>query len=92
MGALKAPTTILWGEKDLAVGKAICLDGISDYLAAGSEVILLPKTGHWATVEKESRSALAALIKLFATTIKLPAYVTKEVSQVYEGVTCNVRK
>lgn len=91
-GALKAPATILWGENDLAVGKAICLDGISDYLAAGSEVILLPKTGHWATVEKESRVALARLVELFATKSDLPVYVTKEVEGVYEGVKCNVRK
>lgn len=62
-GSLRTPTTILWGEKDLALSRAICLDGISDYLAKGSEVILLPRSGHWTAVEKESRVLLARTIE-----------------------------
>lgn len=87
-GALKAPVTILWGEKDLAVSKAVCLDGISDYLAAGSEVILLPRSGHWVGVEKESRAALAKIIALLAATPAgqaLPTYMVNDVEHVYTG-------
>lgn len=86
VGALRAPSTVLWGEQDRAVGKTICLDGIGDYLARGSEVILLPQTSHWAPVEKESRAAIAKLISVYAAVgpgEDLPVYVTKEVDSVY---------
>lgn len=91
-GALRAPSTILWGEKDRAVGKTICLDGIGDYLATGSEVILLPKTSHWAPVEKESRAAIAKAISMCASSSDLPTYMTQAITQVYGPVNCFVRK
>ncbi|KAK5098915.1 hypothetical protein LTS08_006294 [Lithohypha guttulata] len=94
-GALKAPTTILWGENDLAVTRPICLEGISDYLAAGSEVMLLPQSGHWVGVEKESRAALAKIIGTCAAVPagqELPTYMTKEVEQVYSGVSSVIRR
>lgn len=100
-GALKARATILWGEKDLAVSKAICLDGIDDYLSRDSEVILLPRTGHWTPVEKESRAALAKVLALCAgksrdpdqrKEIALPTYFFDEVVKVYSGASSMVRK
>jgi len=94
-GALRAPSTILWGEQDRAVGKTICLDGIGDYLTRGSEVIMLPQTGHWAPVEKASRAAIAKVIGVYASTPageELPMYVTKEVDAVYSGSVSLVRK
>lgn len=92
-GALRAPSTIVWGAKDSALSRVICLDGIGDYLAKGSEVILLPQTGHWAPAEKESRAALAKIISLCAATApSLPTYFSKDVEQIYEGSTCPVRR
>lgn len=85
-GALRAPATILWGENDIAVTRAICLDGIGDYLALSSEVISLPHTGHWVGVEKESRAALAHLINVCAAAgAELPSYMMKSVEEVYDG-------
>jgi len=91
-GCLKAPATILWGEKDITLSKAICLDGIGDYLAKGSEVVLLPTTGHWTPVEKESRAAVVKVVSLCAEDGKLPAYVTKHVEEVYTGASTMVKK
>lgn len=62
-GALQAPATVIWGEKDVALSRQLCLDGISDFLAAGSEVILLPRSGHWTPLEAESVAAAAWLIR-----------------------------
>lgn len=57
-GALKAPATILWGKHDLALDPQLCLDGISDYLVANSQVIELPLSGHFTPLEQESSVAL----------------------------------
>lgn len=94
-GVLNAPATILWGEKDQACSKAICLDGIGDYLAKESEVVLLPKSGHWTPIEPESRAALASVIALYAgngVEQKGVLTVTKHVNKVYEGATMMVKK
>ena len=93
-GAMHAPATIIWGEKDQACSKAICLDGIGDYLAKDSEVTLLPRSGHWTPVEAESRGALARVIGLYATSgDKRPvSSVTKYVDEVYNGATLMVKK
>jgi hypothetical protein len=64
-GSLIAPTYILWGENDQAITKQVCLDGIGDYLGKESEVTLLPRSGHWTPVEKESRAAWATLLKYY---------------------------
>lgn len=90
-GSLKAPATILWGEKDLAITRAVCLDGIGDYLAKGSEVILLPRTGHWGQLEKESRAAFARAMQLCSTS-QPPAYISKELGEVYSGISVMAKK
>jgi hypothetical protein len=93
-GALQAPTTVLWGEMDQACTRGVCIDGIGDYLARDSEVILLPRSGHWTPVEAESRAALASVIGLYAkasTQDSIPS-VLKHVTEVYEGATIMVRK
>jgi len=85
-GSLKAPVFILWGEKDPACSKPLCLDGIGDYLAKDSEVTLLPRTGHWTPVEPESRAALATVIGLYAgkDATAVPN-MTPNVQKVYDG-------
>jgi pimeloyl-ACP methyl ester carboxylesterase len=62
-GALKASTTIFWGKQDLALDLRLCLDGMSDFLVQGSQVVLLPRTGHWTPVETESRAALIKAVE-----------------------------
>lgn len=91
-GSLRAPCTILWGEKDIAVGKAICLDGIGDYLARGSEVIILPRTAHWTTVDREGRKTVVKAMSLCAKDGKLPVYIAKDVDSVYTGAEVMVKK
>ncbi|CAG8092272.1 unnamed protein product [Penicillium salamii] len=62
-GALKASTTVFWGKNDLALDRRICLDGMSDFLVQGSQIVLLPRTGHWTPVETESRAALIKAVE-----------------------------
>jgi hypothetical protein len=66
--SLKAPTTIIWGKKDHACTEAICLDGIGDYLARDSQVLMLPNTGHWTPIEKASRETLKAVLERLVQT------------------------
>lgn len=95
-GVLNAPATILWGQKDLAIGKQICLDGLGDYLAKDSEVVMLPRSGHWTALEPESRAALARVVGLYAggqeSQVVGKASITKFVNEVYEGATQFVKK
>ena len=92
-GSLHAPTYILWGEKDQACTRPICLDGIGDYLSRDSEVTLLPRSGHWTAVQKDARPALATAIALFAGQDAMPiAKMTTEIQKVYEGATLLVKK
>jgi hypothetical protein len=62
-GSLKANATILWGLKDDALERQLCLDGISDYLVHNSQVITLPRSGHFTPTEQESRLALQKAIE-----------------------------
>ncbi|KAJ5084592.1 hypothetical protein NUU61_009171 [Penicillium alfredii] len=56
-GVLKASATVFWGQKDIALNRQICLDGMADYLVPNSQVVLLPRSGHWTPVEEASRAA-----------------------------------
>ena len=93
-GCLKAPVTIIWGQMDQACTQRICLDGIGDYLAQKSQVVLLPRTGHWTAVEKESRIALGKVIEWYVDGGDLEAKgdVASVVRQVYQGATLLVKK
>lgn len=92
-GSLKAPTTILWGDKDFVMQRGLFLDGIGDYLAKGSEVIILPRTGHWTSVQKEGRAAVAAVVAQYARNDRAPPlYVAKDVAAVYDGASVMVKK
>jgi hypothetical protein len=92
-GALRAPTYVLWGLKDQACGRDVCLDGIGDYLSRDSEVTLLPKTGHWTPVQKNSRPALATAISLYTAKDAKPIpKMTTEVQKVYESASLLVKK
>ncbi|KAJ5748368.1 uncharacterized protein N7511_010064 [Penicillium nucicola] len=60
---LKASSTIIWGEQDIALDKRICLDGMADFLVNNSQIVLLPRSGHWTPIETESSAALIAAVE-----------------------------
>jgi pimeloyl-ACP methyl ester carboxylesterase len=91
-GSLHAPVTILWGQRDLACSQAICLDGIGDYLARDSEVVLLPRTGHWVPVEREGREVLARVLDYFVVGDRIVGSVGEMVRSSCEGAGVMVRK
>lgn len=92
-GCLRAPTFVLWGEKDLACSRPICLDGLGDYLPRDSEVTILPRSGHWTPVDKEARAALATAIGLYAGRNSVPVQkMTTEIQKVYDGAVLMVKK
>lgn len=92
-GSLKAPTYVLWGEKDQACGRAICLDGLGDYLGKNSEITLLPRSGHWTPVQQNSRTVLAKMINLCAGKDAKPVpNMTHEVAKLYEGAVLVAKK
>ncbi|KAL4871554.1 hypothetical protein BDV12DRAFT_183664 [Aspergillus spectabilis] len=62
-GALKARTTVIWGKKDHALSPELCLDGISDYLSPGSQVVELPSSKHWTPLEPEGRTTLIKVVE-----------------------------
>ncbi|KAL4997289.1 hypothetical protein BDV10DRAFT_195192 [Aspergillus recurvatus] len=62
-GALKANVTVVWGQKDHALTRELCLDGISDYLPRDSQVVELPTSAHWTPLEREGRIALAKAVE-----------------------------
>ena len=61
--SLKAPATIIWGNLDVACYQPICLQGIGDYLSLDSQVLMLPNSGHWTPIEKESRETFKAILE-----------------------------
>lgn len=62
-GVLKASSTVFWGKLDIALDPMICLDGMADYLVSGSQVVLLPRSGHFTPIEVESRAALRTAVQ-----------------------------
>ena len=93
-GSLRAPATIIWGQRDQACTEKICLEGIGDYLAKGSQVVLLPRSGHWTVVEKESRKVMGTVIEWYVAGGDLDGTgdVGKIVSEVYKGSTVPIRR
>lgn len=62
-GVLKANSTIIWGKEDVALEQHLCLDGISDYLVYNSQVVVLPRSGHFTPTEPESSLALEKAVE-----------------------------
>ena len=58
-GYLAANSTIIWGKADHALEPRLCLDGVSDYLVENSQVVILPRAGHFTPIDRESRLVLA---------------------------------
>lgn len=62
-GVLKAHSTIIWGKADIALDPQICLNGFSDYLVRNSQVVELPRSGHFTPLERESCAALTRAVE-----------------------------
>jgi pimeloyl-ACP methyl ester carboxylesterase len=60
---MKASSTVLWGKLDIALEPTICLDGMADYLVGDSQIVLLPRSGHFTPIEVESRAALKSAVE-----------------------------
>lgn len=46
-GALKAPATLMLGQKDLAFDQRLALDGAKEFMVRGSQVVVVKGAGHW---------------------------------------------
>lgn len=62
-GAVKAPTTIVYGKHDLGFDRTLALEGIADYLGKGSQVVLLEGAGHWLPTEEFGSQALEKVVQ-----------------------------
>jgi hypothetical protein len=62
-GSLKAKATILWGAKDPAGEAKVALQGVEDYLARGSQILVLGHTGHWVPLERDGKTVIEDVIK-----------------------------
>lgn len=62
-GVLKASSTVIWGKEDIALEPQLCLDGIADFLVHDSQVVTLPRSGHFTPTERESRRALERAVE-----------------------------
>ncbi|EXJ83867.1 hypothetical protein A1O1_07495 [Capronia coronata CBS 617.96] len=92
-GSVKAPTYVIWGEQEQACSRAMCLDGLGDYLGKDSEITILPRSGHWTPVAPESRLALATAIGSYAAKDATPMpTMTSEVQKVYPDAALVVKK
>lgn len=89
-GVLKASSTIIWGKNDQALEPHLCLGGISDYMVARSQVIELPRSGHFTPIERESRVALEKVAEWAVNGEKED--VGKVVSECYDKAVVTVRK
>jgi pimeloyl-ACP methyl ester carboxylesterase len=53
-GSIKAPVTVIWGKRDIAIENAIALEGFRDYFAVkNSQLIMVSRCGHWSPLEKQ---------------------------------------
>ncbi|KAA8644685.1 hypothetical protein EYZ11_013000 [Aspergillus tanneri] len=62
-GVMKACSTTVWGKADIALDPQLCLAGISDYLVQNSQVVELPRSGHFTPLEEESFVALEKTVE-----------------------------
>ena len=89
-GSLKAKTTVVWGLLDAALDQRMALQGIADYLPRGSEVVVLPRTGHWTPNPGAGREALEKVIEWAADGEK--GDLRRMVSEVYDRARITVEK
>jgi pimeloyl-ACP methyl ester carboxylesterase len=62
-GSLAAATTIIWGNKDVALNMALTMDGIGDYFGVGeSHFVVLSQVGHWTPLSSMACGVWKAVI------------------------------
>lgn len=88
-GALKAPATVVWGLNDDALDPRLNFDGIGDYLVHNSQVITLPRSGHFTPIEQESGPALLKIVEWAVAGEKDD--VDSIVKSVYPGASVTLR-
>ena len=89
-GSLKAKTTVVWGLLDGAIDQRMALEGIGEYLPRGSQVVVLPRTGHWTPNPGVGREALERVIEWAAGGEK--GDLRQMVVDVYERARVTVEK
>lgn len=89
-GTLQANATIIWGKNDHALVGKVALEGIADYLVHESQVIVLPRTGHFTPIEVESRAAIQKVVEWAIDNERED--VGTAVASVYHGASVTVRK
>ncbi|KAF1919088.1 Alpha/Beta hydrolase protein [Ampelomyces quisqualis] len=62
IAALKAPATILLGERDPAFDWQLALTGIKEFLTRGSHVVMVKDAGHWLPLEPSGRRVVEKVI------------------------------
>ncbi|KAJ8110204.1 hypothetical protein OPT61_g6896 [Boeremia exigua] len=60
-GALKAPTTLVMGERDPAFDLKLALGNVKEYLVERSQVLVIKDAGHWMPTEPTARVVLEQL-------------------------------
>jgi pimeloyl-ACP methyl ester carboxylesterase len=67
-GSFGAPTTVLWGKRDIAVEMGLATDGMADYFGvAGSQFVVVEKATHWTPLDPTAIPVWKAVL-LWATT------------------------
>ncbi|KAF7594269.1 hypothetical protein BBP40_009821 [Aspergillus hancockii] len=61
--ALQTKATILWGMEDMFLESGLSLGGVSDYLVGDSQVLKLPRSGHWVPLEPEGRAVMGRVVE-----------------------------
>ncbi|KAH8692847.1 putative alpha/beta hydrolase [Talaromyces proteolyticus] len=88
-GALRAKATVVWALNDHALDQRLNLDGIGDYLVHNSQVISLPRSGHFTPIERESGVALQKIVEWAVAGEKED--VNSVVQAVYPGASVTLR-
>jgi len=89
-GSLKAKTTIVWGLMDQAIDQKIALQGIGEYMTRGSQVVVLPRTGHWTPNERAGSRAFEKVVEWAAGGEK--GNLGHMINEVYEGARITIEK
>lgn len=62
-GALRAPSTVIWGAGDPALQKVLMIEGIKDYmLCKGSGVVTVEGVGHWVPSDGKGTEVFAKVV------------------------------
>lgn len=81
---LKWPTTVIWGTQDIVLREEIYLSGLDRCLGKESELILLPRSGHWVPLEAEGCAVFGHVIEKCASP-EVPEYFRRSVQSLYPG-------